>query len=355
MKTLTLFPKALTVVPNNKKNTQLRAVLIMKRFVATLVLPAFLLACGGGSNPFEPDPEPPTSGDPGAEDVNPETGIPNSLANDVTRITYVPGSATLTVEGVTLDDVPFTSIYQRRPALDRNGYEAYTAQDDALDRHNTAFARQSANDAAVRAGVVVSGGPRNRFFGGGYYERDGAYTPPAVSPTSGLVSYAGTYVGLTNLNGDGGDLITPPGGTPPELIPSQAAEVTGDVFINADFADNAVEGNIYNRQLADSGLVLPAIVLISTEIKGDGTFYGTEVEWDQGAFPADSVIGTDIGDYGGIFGGQNASGIAGVIHLTQFDGPNDPLSLENEEEYGVFVLDQCGQPVDDPICAGVNP
>jgi hypothetical protein len=142
----------------------------MKRFVATLVLPAFLLACGGGSNPFEPDPAAPGAPDPGDGDVevNPDTGIPLTLANDVTRITYVPGSPTLTVEGLTLDDVPFTSIYQRAPALDRGGYVAYTAQDDPLDRHTTAYVRQSDNDGSVRAGVAVSGGPRNRFFGGGF-------------------------------------------------------------------------------------------------------------------------------------------------------------------------------------------
>lgn len=34
----------------------------MNRFVASLVLPAFLLACGGGTNPFTPDPAAPDPG-----------------------------------------------------------------------------------------------------------------------------------------------------------------------------------------------------------------------------------------------------------------------------------------------------
>ena len=333
----------------------------MKRFVAALMLPAFLLACGSGSNPFEPDPAPPAEDpapDPGDEE-NPvtEAGIPESLAGDLTRVSFNPNTVppTLSVEGVTLDDEPFIANYRRRPGLDRNGYIAFTAQDDPLDRHFTAYGREANNNSGVRAGVVVSGGVRNRFFGGGYYERDGAYTPPNPATTTGLVSYAGNYVGLINVGGSSEDLAPVPGGTDPDLAPLQAAEVTGNILIQADFADNAVEGNIYNRQILDTATVLPSIVLLNTSIDPTtGTFLG-DTEYEAGDFPGENVIGTDIGDYGGIFGGTNASGVAGTIHLEQWDGPNNPLGFEGEEEYGVFVLDQCGQPVDDPICAGVNP
>lgn len=323
----------------------------MNRFVASLVLPAFLLACGGGSNPFTPDPAAPDPGT-GGDDDNPtsDAGIPTALAGDLTRLNYNAATETLTVEGLTLDGSPNPVTYQRRPGQDRNGYEAYTYQDDGLDRHYTIYVAQSNNDAAVRAGAAMSPGPRNRSFGGGFYERDGAY-----SPASGQVSYAGNYVGLTNGAGSGEDLTPQPPTTEPELGIPQAGEITGRVFINANFENGNLEGNITNRELVEGGIPLPSIVLVHTPISSDGTFVG-QAEYEQGDFPGENVIGQKIGDYGGIFGGTNASGVAGVIHLEEFDGPNNPLGFETEEEYGVFVLDQCGQPVEDAVgCAGTNP
>ena len=350
----------------------------MNRFVASLVLPAFLLACGGGSNPFEGEATTPPP-DGGGQGVTPpeEPGIPEVLSNNVTRLSFDPAAQTLTVEGVGLDEVPFTATYRRRAGLDRNGYQAFTAQDDRLDRHSSAFGKQSGNGADVRAGVVLSGGPRNRFFGGGYYERDGEYTPPDVTPDSGLVSYSGSYVGLVNIGfregtrdpvtgtwEDGaniGDLQPVPDGTPLELVPDQAGIIDGKILINADFADATVEGNIYDRELINPAtgqrvFELPSVVLIDAPIDDDGNFTGT-VEYEQrDPSITTNVIGNRIGDYGGTFGGENASGVAGIVKLDEFDGPNDPLGLENEEEYGVFVLDQCGQPVQDPVgCAGTNP
>lgn len=353
----------------------------MNRFVASLVLPAFLLACGGGSNPFEPDPDPPAEGEAG-EETPEEGGIPDVLANNVTKMAFDPVAETLTVEGVNFDEVPFTATYRRRTGLDRDGYQAFTAQDDPLDRHNTAFAKEANNGSDVRAGVIVSGGPRNRFFGGGYYERDGEYTPPDVAPDSGLVSYSGSYVGLVNVGfrdgtnygpprrwEDGpniGDLRPVPDGTPVELVPDQAGIIDGKIFINADFADASVEGNIFDRRLVNSNtgqiaetlsgqqILLPSVVMIATPINDDGTFAG-DLEYDQRSVN-DPVIGTKIGDFGGIFGGTDASGVAGIVKLEEFDGPNNPFGLETEEEYGVFVLDQCGQPVEDTAgCASTNP
>ncbi|MGK7653507.1 thymidylate synthase [Roseovarius sp. B08] len=322
----------------------------MNRFVASLVLPAFLLACGGGSNPFDPDPAAPDP-DPGDED-NPvtEAGIPQILAGDLTRLNYNAATQTLTVEGLTLDGSPNPVPYQRRPGQDRNGYEAYTYQDDGLDRHYTIYIAQSNNDAAVRAGAAMSPGPRNRSFGGGFYERDGGY-----SPAAGQVSYAGNYVGLTNGAGSGEDLTPQPPTTETELGIPQAGEITGQVFINANFENGNLEGNITSRELVEGGTPLPSVVLVQTPIDSDGTFVGS-VEYDALGFPDENVDGQQIGSYGGVFGGTNASGVAGIVRLEEFDGPNNPLDLDNEEEYGVFVLDQCGQPVEDAAgCAGTNP
>ena len=323
----------------------------MNRFVASLVLPAFLLACGGGSNPFTPDPATPDPTPPDEDNPVTDAGIPTALAGDVGRISFNATAGTMTVTGLTQDGSPVPLTYRRRPGLDRNGYQAYTYQDDPLDRHVTAYAAEANNGSGVRGGIAVSGGPRNRFFGGGFYERDGAY-----SPGTGQVSYAGNYVGVTNGNGSSEDLAPVPGTTPGQLRPSQAAEVTGRVFLNADFADGAVEGNVINRQIVDGGTALPSLVLINTPIDSEGTFLGS-VEYESGEFPGENVVGQTIGSYGGIFGGTNASGVAGIVRLEEFDGPNDVvLGADSEEEYGVFVLDQCGQPVQDTVgCAGTNP
>lgn len=301
-----------------------------------------LLAACGSTNPFMTA----GSGDPATGDTS---DIPDSLRGDLSRFSYSAASQTLTVEGVTLDNLPFNTIYARNAALDVPGYQAYTAQNDPLDRHSTAFVMQSGNSGSVRAGVVVTGGQFNRYFGGTYYERDGGYTPPTVTPTSGLVSYAGNYAGLTNVSGDGGDLLPVPLGTDPSLIPRQSAEVTGQIFLNVDFADGSVNGAIYNRTLVDAALALPDIALIATDIAIDGTFHGTTVEYV-------GLVGTDIGDYGGIFGGPDAEAVGGGVRLEEWDGENDALGFDNEEEYGVFVLDQCGTPdANAPVCASVNP
>lgn len=337
----------------------------MKRFVASLVLPAFLLACGSGSNPFDQGLSGVAPGLPPAPPAGPPAGIPASISNDLTQVTFDSATNTLVVDSLTLDNVPLRAVYARRPNLDTNGYLAFTAQNDGLDRHSTAYFGRSNNDQSVRAGVAATGGPRNRFFSGAFYERDGLYTPPPVTPTSGLVSYSGNYVGLINIGfidrgGARDDLIAPPGGTTIELTPDQAMTVQGNVFINADFADNQIEGNITNRTVVDNtpglpaGTVLPSLVLISTDINADGSFAGT-VEYDA-IIVGNEALNNPIGDFGGILGGPNASGLAGAIALNEFDGINDPLGLEGEREFGIFVLDQCGQPVEDTLgCQGTNP
>ncbi|WP_417727286.1 thymidylate synthase [Roseovarius sp.] len=342
----------------------------MKHIVAGLMAAALLSACGGGSsNPFEPaeDGTPVDGGETPTDTVTPTTpvAVPAALAGNVQSISFDAQTGTVSVVGLNLDEVPITAIYRRRPGLDRDGYLAFTAQDDPLDRHFTAYVGQSNNSGAVRAGAVGSPGPRNRFFVGGFFERDGEYTPPSVTETTGLVSYAGKYVGVTNgSDAVGADLLAVPAGTPNELLVPQSNSVTGDVFVNADFADNSVEGNIFNRRLIQSAadpesvtfppIELPSLVLVSTGITANGTFNGS-VEYDLADPRSNSPTPTSTGSYGGVFGGPNAEGVAGVVNLTGFDGVSNPLGFENELETGIFVLDQCGAAVSSPICATVNP
>lgn len=315
---------------------------------------AMLTACGS-TNPFMEN-----GGTTGGGTASANL-LPEALRGDVQRITYTPGAGTITVQGITLDNTQTTSTYTRNAAFDRPGYQAYATQNDALDRQTIAFVAQSGNSGAIRAGVVVTGGQFNRVFSGNFVERPGGYSAPAVTPTSGLVSYAGNYVGMANV----GTSLPTPGGTPVEVAPGQPTVTTGQVFINADFADNSVNGAIYDRNLETAAgatiIPIPSIVLIATEIANDGSFEGS-VEYSpvQGN-PAvigdfSNVIGTSIGSYGGVFGGVGAEAVGGAVVLNEFDGPNDPRDMTAELEWGVFVLDQCGTPdANAAICADVNP
>lgn len=360
----------------------------MQKFVAGLVAVALLGGCGGGgSNPFEQDPAEDgatdggetgggtdgggdgTTGDGGSSPtLGTEVTVPDELAGNLSTVSFDAATQTLTVEALNLDEVPVTATYRRRPGLDRNGYIGFSVQDDPLDRHFTGLAKQSNNSGSVRAVVVGSGGPRNIGFRGAQFERDGGYTPPEVTETTGLVSYAGRYAGITNIgNRNGTDLARVPDELltsetfSEELRPTQAITVDGKVFINADFADNSVEGNIFDRSLVETGTALPSIVLLATSIAGNGTFDGT-VEIDDGAdLDGDGAPDgqrTVLGSYGGVFGGPNADAVAGIVDLNDLGGGQelDALGLNGELlETGIFVLDQCGQAVEAELCNLVNP
>ncbi len=299
----------------------------MNKIFGALATVASLSACGGG-NPF-------TEGDTG--DPGTSTPIPESIAGDVDSVVYDPVNMTLTVRGVGLDDTPFESVYTRKPALDVPGYEAYTSQDSSLDRHYTAFARERDGVFAV----VASGGVQfNYVIPGTAFGRTSTYDPPATTPSGGLVTYAGNYVGVLNGNGSGEDLLPVTGGTDPDVLSGQVAEVTGDVLINADFADSRINGVIYNRIIADTATAIDNIDLKPGDIAADGTFSGEVTQ------PSDEKRG----DYAGVFGGTDSSAIAGALvvedHITGATGP---------KEYGIFVLAQCGTPSADPICTQPNP
>jgi len=294
----------------------------MKFFLGSLAAFVALSACTDlGESPDTPD-------DP--------TGIvvPAALASDVDSIRYDSATATLIIMGLGLDETPFEASYTRNAALDRAGYEAYTVQDSSLDRHSTAYVRQIDGAYAV---AVATGGQFSYYMAGTNFGRTNAYTAPTTDqPSGGIVSYAGTYVGLLNMGGSGGDLLPIAPGTPKEVRPKQAAEITGQVLINADFADNRINGTIYGRQVTDDpGTAVETLRLAPTEITETGTFEGTT-----------SVDLTAVGQYGGIFSGTDAAAVAGSIHAA-----NHIQAYGGDiEEYGIFVLGQCGGAHSDPLC-----
>ncbi|MEO0937329.1 MAG: thymidylate synthase [Pseudomonadota bacterium] len=313
----------------------------MTRYLAGIAALALVAACGDG-NPFSGTP---TETDPG----DGSSGIPATLASDLDSFTYDPANDTLIVEGISRDEDPFEATFRRRPGLDVPGYVAFTAQDDPLDQHATAYVQEI---AGTRGGVVVTGGQFTFFNAGGAYGRDGVFDRPPVQGDTGLVTYAGDYVGLTNLAGDPTDLAPVPPGTDQAVLPGQSAKVTGQIFINVDFGDNNLSGTIYDRRLdADDATLAPGqtdlavgdIVLVPATIDGNGEFFGdVELSGDR----------TDRGDYGGIFGGPESEAVAGVIFIADHLVSN----TQAEEEYGTFVLGKCGSPSETAaICNSVEP
>ena len=306
----------------------------------SVALLAALAACGDG-NPFD---TPAGGGAPGEIPDGSTNGIPEALAGNLQSASYNPAAGTLQLELTSLDAGPRVASYVRTPGLDIGNYQAFTFQDDPLDRHFTALVAESTDPTnSVQAGAVSDGGQFNRFFSGAFYQRTGAYDPPGgVANPSGLVSYAGNYAGVTNLDAPGGpNLLPPPGGASASVLPAQSARTAGQIFLNVDFADDSVNGNVSGRTLVDTATALPTIVLVEGNIAADGTFLGN-VEYDGD--PTRS-----IGSFGGVFGGTDAAAVGGVISLDQFF---DDAGIANnaERERGVFVLIQCGQPGDDPAC-----
>ncbi|WP_164659943.1 thymidylate synthase [Tropicibacter sp. Alg240-R139] len=302
----------------------------MKRFWLGIVAAATVSACGGDTFSNSGSPENP---------VEPTPTVPEAIAGDVTSVEYNKSNQTLTVTGSSLDNTPFDAVYTRNAGLDVPGYEAYTTQDSSLDRHFTAFAQERDGVYAT----VVGGGPQfNAVIMGSNFGRDGTYTAPDASQEgSGLVSYAGTYVGILNTEGDGGDLLAVTDGTAEEVQPTQIAEITGVIYINADFADNSINGIVYERVIPDTGASLEDLSLFPGTITSDGSFDG-EVR-----LGADQAVGT----YAGLFGGTDASAVAGALNVSNHIDGDSGQALE----YGIFVLAQCGTANADAICNQPQP
>jgi hypothetical protein len=302
---------------------------------------ALVLLAGCGGNPIEN----PGGGGGGGGGGENELPIPESLARNITGAAYDADAETLELQISGLDTTPIVATYTRIAKLDLPGYQAFKVQEDALDRMFIALAAES-QDGSVRAVTAADGGQFNRYFAGGYYERDGGFDRPAIGtgPAAGQVSYAGDYAAVTNIGAPGNpDVIPVPPGTDPSVIPEQPARVSGDIFLNANFADNLVNGSIYNRVLVDGGFQLADVVLLPADITADGTFSGTA----EGRIPNENEVG---GTYGGVFGGTDSASVAGVVALTEFED-----DFDNEQEHGVFVLTQCGLPGDAKICDTVAP
>lgn len=298
----------------------------MQRHWLTMAAVVVLAACSGG-NPFELDD---TTSD--GDETSP--GVPEDIAGSIESFSYDPTNETLVVRGMDLDATPYQATYTRKPGLDIGDYEAYTSQQNPLTRHTTFFVRDI---NGTRAGVAMSGQFGHVFGGALYKGKD--FSAPDVATAGGLVSYAGDYVGFVNTAGSSEDLLPTAPGTPDDIKPGQVAEITGRVFINADFSDNTVDGRVYNRIIPDATVgsgyegPLDNIDFEPTSIDKNGNFVGNVTDPSH----------KDIGTYGGAFGGTDGRAVAGALTATGH-------ITDDTIEFGIFVLDSCNSAAADPVC-----
>ncbi|WP_299623442.1 thymidylate synthase [uncultured Tateyamaria sp.] len=312
----------------------------MKRTAAVCALALGVAACGDG-NPFTDGGDTTTGGGTATSDV------PANILGDLERISFNASDNTLTVTGLTQDGVPLVNSYTAVSNTFAPGYTTFTGQNDPLGRHATAFV---ASRDGVQAGVVMTGGQFNKFFGGTFFERTGTYTAPTAPEGRFDVTYYGNYAAGLNGVGPVTDLLPITQPIDPDVnTPTQTAYITGLMFVNVDLNDMSVEGEIYDRTAVfGAGFGdLADLVLVDGTLTGDGTFTGNiEVDaTDPNPDAPDDPVGVDIGDFAGVIGGTDGSAMAGGTFIEDFSD-----ALGDEIEYGVFVLDLCVAGNTDPIC-----
>lgn len=262
----------------------------MRKVLGLMTVAALLAACDDRSA------EDTTTGGGGV--IGEDSADGTTTLGDVQSIAYDAGAtsaaSTLNVR-ITLDGPDEPQSYVRDQAGDLGGYSKFTQQDDPLDRSYVAFAKTSADGSVTAIAISDGGNFGNAPFGGAQVSSTGVSLP-----TTGLVSYAGDYVGVIPDAAASG--------------PGTVDAVTGTVFLNVEFADIAnIEGEITDRAFGPNGTGSPLgdVSLGTTTINADGSFSGTATG----------------GTYTGLFGGTDAASIAGAVEIG--------------DEYGIFVLDQC--------------
>ncbi|MBT0958631.1 hypothetical protein IV417_14670 [Alphaproteobacteria bacterium KMM 3653] len=327
--------------------------------MSALSIVAFVAACSGGdgTNVVTDGPDDDETTDVGV-DADPDevdtSVVPEAIAGNLSSISYSDNGTpnnnsddTLLVDLSALDQSPVNpddnleAEYVRNTALDVPGYVAFSVQDDPLDRLFVAMVGES-EDGSVRAAVVGDGGQFGRYFNGATYERDEG----AEIPTTGLVSYAGIYTGLTNEDDlDQDQILAPEAGTPSQLLPAQPRQTIGGIFLNVDFDDLAANGVIIERQFTD-GEGLDDVYLTDGVLDEDGYFTGAAGMVDDGTL-------VTLGSFGGVIG-NNGDALAGALALDTIYVSSDTRDGDFDEETGIFVLPRCGTDTSPAICDQVD-
>ena len=314
--------------------------LITTAFALTLVSACADVSGGSDRGPTQPVTPPP--------DEQTETAVPEQIAGNLRSVDYQPDGDEARITLLYLDSGEVLQQYTRQTDFDVVGggtvfdgravtgtseFRAFTHQEGPNGRFVTVLVARS-DDDAVQATVATDGGRLGYFFGGADYRQLTAY----VAPESGLATYTGTYVGLINIK-IRDDYVNVDTGLPEIAQSGRSSRTVGDVILYADFADNAVEGLIFNRAVENDAYELRDVVLRNTTVDANGSFVGEA----QQRNPDPEVPGLQtIGVYGGVFGGNQASAVAGGMNIGGFDPDRTALT-----ETGIFVLN-CG--VAEPTC-----
>ncbi|GHC54787.1 hypothetical protein [Neogemmobacter tilapiae] len=265
---------------------------------AVLAMVSSLAACSGDT--------PGSNGGGGSSGSN---MLPSAIKGGVNQASYNAASNSLSVNFDVLDASSVEATFRRASQLDVPGYKAFTLQESKTQRRLTAYFSEK---EGVTAGIVADGYQFVNHVGGASVQRTGSYS----QPSSGLATYEGRYVGLINAASNNGG----------NLDPRSPVRVVGVVRINADFTNGAINGGVDNRRVVGPAPFTTTedfrfIGLEITKIKSDGSFVGKVTD----------PTGSAIGDYAGLFGGQNAKNVAVGLDF-------DPGVGGNGKEHGVIVI-----------------
>lgn len=207
---------------------------------------------------------------------------------------------------IALDGPDAFQAYELDTAARSDDYKKFTFSASDLNRAFTAFAGRSTNGEVV-AVVAMDKGQFNDYFAGATVVQD---QDSFSRPTAGTASYLGDYIGLIKTD-----------------VGSAPVEVTGLVFLNANFTDK-VEGEMTGRSIPGetNPISLSNLVFMNTDIQNDGIFAG-QVQIEDGG---------DTGAYGGAFGGSRARFAGGFVSVS------GDLGGVDGEEFGIFVIETCG-------------
>lgn len=289
------------------------------QFLAGLAALSLLIACGS-SNPLDGSdkiPQPP-----------PPPAVPEPEVMEEMVFYTLPGTINDVLQRTAFD--PEAEVRTPAPEPDFNGFLASLVHDGRLHRTITVLSRES-DRGTVMALVAADG---DRFHRDGTGENYVMRLGPLDMPTSGAAIYNGAYVGLLPIGP-----LHEDDEIPEEIWTSGNDHITGEILLEAKFLGQTVEGVIYDRRLVgeDDDIVLESVVLKYTGINPDGSFLG-DVEFEH-------APSTKIGNYGGAFGGAEASDVAGIV---QINPVRDNTSVW---EYGAFVLGKCGLAGEGALCA----
>lgn len=315
----------------------------MRSWKISILALGLLAACDG--NPFA------NGGGGGGGPVVPPTPneVPADVARDLAGVSYDGTNLLIDIAGISSSEAFATFI--AAPFLDipdaggGPGYLAYVYQESPNTRSYLAYVAENALGSLI-AVSTADGGQFNEHNAGGSYYRLTSYSRPA----SGVFTYAGTYAGIFVP----GNYTTSSSPNPDSTRPVEPWVVLGSMQMNGSFSDNLVEGAVAERLLYDQSNALVTgftvdgttfdfttdpladLVLRETAIDANGEFLGS-VEFFGSP-------GTAVGQYGGIFGGLNASDLAGVLWLNPLDGQSGIF------EYGTFNLPRCDLAGTSPLC-----